>query len=188
MLKKFGYHADAVGNGREAVNALERVQYDLILMDVQMPVMDGLEATRRIREREVSDCGRRKAEDKMIKERTPQNTIRNPKSEIPIPIVAMTANAMKGDRERCIAAGMDDYISKPVDPQELLHKVELWIEYGKKNNGKREEKMKEQEVPAQTKKECIPLDIEKALERSMGDKEFLEEILQEFVRSMPQQL
>ncbi len=188
MLKKFGYRADAVANGREAVKALERIPYDLVLMDVQMPEMDGLEATRRIREREASDCGMQNAacdelsrvEGGMIKKRTTQNAIRNPwprpglpgfggkrqdmkgqerqedaqsmsrqgrpKSEIAIPIVAMTANAMKGDRERCLAAGMDDYISKPVDPQELLHKVEFWIQNGKKKDSKGAETMKELEV------------------------------------------
>src|SRR5437867_1983564 len=80
---------------------LEREKFDLILMDVQMPEMGGLEATRRIREREQV-------------------------SGEHIPIIAMTANAMKGDRERCLEAGMDDYISKPIDPEQLYRVVEKY--------------------------------------------------------------
>jgi signal transduction histidine kinase/CheY-like chemotaxis protein len=94
MLQRLGYGADVVNNGLEALAALQHQEYDLVLMDVQMPKMDGLEATRSIRQNGLP-------------ERYPR-------------IVAMTANAMRGDREECLQAGMDDYISKPIQMQDLL--------------------------------------------------------------------
>ena len=93
FLERLGYRADAVANGLEAVTAIENRRYDLVLMDLQMPDMDGFEATRQIRARVAPE--------------------RQPK------IVALTANAMQGDRELCVAAGMDDYISKPVKMHEI---------------------------------------------------------------------
>ena len=107
QLKKLGYAADAVGNGREALEAVSSHSYALILMDCQMPVMDGFEATHAIRKMHETGASRTAWHH--------------------IPIVAMTANAMKGDRERCLQAGMDDYLSKPVAPQTLLEKLQYWI-------------------------------------------------------------
>jgi len=92
LLERMGYHAALAQNGLEAISAVEASRFDVILMDVQMPELDGLEATRRIRRRWGADGPR---------------------------IVAMTANAMEGDREACLEAGMDDYISKPIRPEAL---------------------------------------------------------------------
>jgi len=98
MLQKLGYRADVAGNGYEALQAVKRQDYDIVLMDVQMPEMDGLEAARHIVAR-TTPAGR------------PW-------------LIALTANAMQGDRERCFAAGMDDYISKPVKVDELAAALE----------------------------------------------------------------
>jgi PAS domain S-box-containing protein len=116
ILQLFGLEADTANNGREALAAVERESYDLILMDVQMPVMSGFEATQQIRAHEANN----------EKQRT-KNKERLTKNKNRIPIIAMTANAMQGDREDCLAAGMDDYLAKPIDPQFLGEKLLQWL-------------------------------------------------------------
>lgn len=101
ILERRGHAVKTVNNGKAALDALACERFDLVLMDVQMPEMDGLEATAAIRRKEQETGGH-------------------------IPIIAMTAHAMKGDRERCLDAGMDDYLSKPVEPKELRSIVERW--------------------------------------------------------------
>jgi CheY-like chemotaxis protein len=107
LLQQMGYKPDLAANGLQALTALDRQPYDLIFMDVQMPEMDGLEATRVIRERQTKRS-------------------QHPHYKSSIIIVAMTANAMTGDREKCLAAGMDDYLSKPVRPEDVRTIVERW--------------------------------------------------------------
>jgi CheY-like chemotaxis protein len=99
LLEKKGHRVTIAGNGREALAALDREKFDAVLMDVQMPEMDGFEATAAIRARE-RDTGRH------------------------LPIIAMTAYTMAGDRERCLKAGMDSYISKPLNFQELMDQLQ----------------------------------------------------------------
>jgi len=103
QLKKLGYGADVVDDGLAALEALELDLYDMVLMDCQMPVLDGYEATVEIRKRETAVAGSRHT-----------------------PIIAMTANAMMGDREKCLAAGMDDYITKPIQSGDLQRVLEQW--------------------------------------------------------------
>ena len=103
MLEKFGLDIDLVANGREAVQALSEVAYDLVFMDCQMPVMDGYEASRLIRD--------------------PGTGVLD--SEVPI--IAMTANAMKSDRDKCLRAGMNDHIAKPVDPSRMEQALTRWL-------------------------------------------------------------
>ena len=108
MLEKLGYRADAVANGLEAMEAIAHIPYSAIFMDCQMPEMDGFEATRRIREMESTTERARTPTPCPISLRPASNPPRH------IPIIAMTANALEGDRERCLAVGMDDYLPKPV--------------------------------------------------------------------------
>ena len=99
-----GYHPDIASNGRIAKEAAASKAYDVILMDVQMPEVDGFEATSLIREHEATSG-----------------------SEYPAYIIALTADAMQGDRDRCIQAGMNDYLSKPIKPHELFEILEKWL-------------------------------------------------------------
>jgi PAS domain S-box-containing protein len=103
LLENLGYKADVAANGLEAIEALRRLPYDMVLMDCHMPELDGFEATRRIRQLEASGELKRH-----------------------IPVIALTANAMQEDRERCLRAGMDDYMSKPVNVEHLIHTLSKW--------------------------------------------------------------
>lgn len=118
MVEKLGYRSDVVENGREALAALEKGGYAAILMDCQMPVMDGFEATRKIRGREQCDAS----------EQASTSTCHASPVTRHIPIIAVTANAMAGDRERCLAAGMDEYLAKPVKLDELRMALRRWID------------------------------------------------------------
>jgi PAS domain S-box-containing protein len=153
QLEKLGYRSDAVANGREAVEALGRIGYDLVLMDCQMPEMDGYEATAAIR-----DC-----------EGETRHT----------PIVAMTANALAGDRARCIAAGMDDYVSKPVKPEELRAVLAKFLSGG--GDGA-------QAVDAARPESAPPVDLAR-LRLAMGDEpEEVSEILGVYLGQMSESL
>jgi CheY-like chemotaxis protein/HPt (histidine-containing phosphotransfer) domain-containing protein len=154
ILKRFGYNADAVSNGKEAVMALEIIPYDIVLMDCQMPEMDGYEATGEIR--------------------TPESKVLDHR----VPIIAMTANAMKGDREKCLEAGMDDYLCKPVNPQELNDMLEKWI--AKQDSSLPEEATDSDIGPVQN-----IFDKASLLDRLMGDEELANEILGGFLEDVP---
>jgi CheY-like chemotaxis protein len=101
LLKKRRHEVTVVDNGRQAVELVSRSRFDVVLMDVQMPEMDGFEATRLIRAMETDSTDR-------------------------LPIIAVTAHAVEGDRQRCLDAGMDDYVTKPIDPEELEAAIERW--------------------------------------------------------------
>ncbi len=155
ILEKLGYRGDAVANGREAVTALEKIRYDLVLMDVQMPEMNGFEATRIIR-----DPGSR--------------VLRHD-----IPIVAMTAHALKGDRERCLEAGMDDYVSKPVTALGLGEILDRYLE-GVATSGVIEPELK---TPRDR-----PVDMEGIREIAEGDIEFERELIESFLSDSEEQI
>jgi CheY-like chemotaxis protein len=107
LLLKLGYSADIAANGLAVLEALKSIPYDIILMDCLMPEMDGYETAQAIRTRE-------------------QSSDQGSNGELPVHIIAITANAMQGDRQKCLAAGMDDYLSKPIRLQELEAVLERW--------------------------------------------------------------
>ena len=162
LLEQLGYRADVAGNGLEVLEALNRQAYDVILMDMQMPEMDGLEATRRIRRDWSGDEGPR--------------------------IIAMTANAMEGDREKCLSAGMDDYVSKPVRVSELIDALNRCS-----GEGGRPDAIVERGGNGGIEKTEVSdavLDREKLeqLRDVVGGQEYLVEIIEAFLREAPQLL
>ncbi len=156
ILKKFGYTADVAANGRDAVRALSTTPYDIILMDVQMPEMDGHEATRAIR---TGHAG---------------------VDRINTRIIALTAHAMKGDEEDCLAAGMDDYLTKPIDPTLLVEKIRLWLPETKTAAPQ------PTTPPAQpTKDDTGAFDKEFALRQTAGDHDLLLSLCQPLLSEAP---
>jgi PAS domain S-box-containing protein len=168
MLKKFGLQADTATNGAEAIKALKANPYDLVLMDIQMPVMDGIEATRQIRSAEIEiskqDLGALRSD---------------------IPIIAMTAHAMKGDRERFLEAGMNDYLSKPISSKVLADKLERWLAPGAGYKGKTEETR----IQEQSSSKGSPIfDYQVLMERLMDDEDLVKTIMKAFLSDIPQQI
>jgi PAS domain S-box-containing protein len=148
MLEKRGHRVTVVSTGREALTALQHNAYDLVLMDVQMPELDGLETTALIRQREQT-------------------------SGVHLPIIAMTAHAMKDDRERCLAAGMDDYVSKPMKVDDLFAAIRRQI-------GCRS-------IPVRSRLEpCVDLAL--LMSRVEGDRALLEELVTMFLQNYPRQV
>jgi PAS domain S-box-containing protein len=163
VLKNLGLHADVVNNGQEALQTLASIPYDLVLMDIQMPIMDGLEASRRIR-----------APDTAVLDAT-------------IPIIAMTARAMHGDREQCFAAGMTDYISKPLVVQEVLALLSQWLPSMSSHQQLRENTASsDHDHSSHTHNTVIPIFNDKALsDRIIEDHDVMCWLLNEFIRDMP---
>jgi len=155
LLKKQGWQVTSVGDGKAALAAWETGNFDIILMDVQMPVMDGMEATARIRE--IEKGGRK-----------------------PIPIIAMTAHAMKGDREKCLQGGMDDYVSKPMKPKELYAAI---IKHCCKEDAPELEMSAVSEHGASS-----AVDIGRAMEAVDGDVDLLKELIGDLIEDIPDQL
>ncbi len=159
LLRKMGLRTDAVANGAEAVKALETIPYDLVLMDVQMPEMNGFEATMRIRD------------------------ARSAVLDHSIPIIAMTAHAMGGDRERCLGAGMNDYIAKPVNPQALMEALDRWLPM----DGTQQ--FLEENAICRVDSETKPLfDKKGMLSRLLEDEELARVIAERFLDDMPRQI
>jgi len=172
ILEKAGFEVAIARNGKEALKALETVGaqpgFEAVLMDLQMPVMDGYTATRKIRSRETTQ--------------SPQSTAskNDPNAHIPrIPIIAMTAHAMATEREKCIAAGMDEHISKPFDPQLLLSTLARWIK--PKINRKPAESNKSPSEKQPLLPSILPgFDIDRGLKQLGGNQEIYIRLLAQF--------
>ena len=164
LIKKLGLQVDVAGNGAEALHALESSSYDLVLMDIQMPEMDGLEATRRIRD--------------------PRSAVRNHQ----IPIIAMTAHAMHSDREACLEAGTNDYLSKPVSPEALVKALDRWLP---RHSGMTKEWLGKplEPAPAPIKKPAVPVfDGGALMARMMGDDDLVRTVAAGFLEDIPRQI
>jgi two-component system sensor histidine kinase/response regulator len=151
LLERRGHHVTVAGSGAEALAALDGANFDVVLMDVQMPDMDGIEATTTIRAREA-------------------------RTGLHQRILAMTAHAMTGDRERCMAAGMDGYLSKPVDPDMLYAAVEQ----GHSSAGKTD--------PTPARPLPVPVDLVSLARRLGNDEALIADVVQLFLRDCPQRL
>jgi CheY-like chemotaxis protein len=179
LLQQMGYRADVAANGLEALTALERQPYDLVFMDVMMPEMGGLEATCLVRERQ-------------------KKTAQFPHYKSPIIIVAMTAGAMQGDREKCLAAGMDDYIAKPVRLIEVRAILERWAEVAARVEVAKTAAADEQgsaaasppvpASPANAPAEDAPVDMSRLLDLTDGDQDNLRELVTLYLSQTKEQL
>ncbi len=163
MLEKFGIHVDLAADGQEAIHALEQFPYDLVFMDCQMPVLDGYAATQQIR--------------------NPQSKVRNHE----IPVIAMTANAMQGDRDRCITAGMNDYVSKPINPGKLRQILKQWLPEHCQPH--RTQETNEGEHPHQSSSQATPVfDLASMKTQLMDDEELIHTVAETFLTDMPKQI
>jgi signal transduction histidine kinase/CheY-like chemotaxis protein/HPt (histidine-containing phosphotransfer) domain-containing protein len=161
-LRNIGYIVDLAENGQVAVEAFRNKPYSLILMDIQMPIMDGIQATKIIRRIEADTYNLRDGGHTEIYGK--------------VSIVAMTAHATKGDKEKCLQAGMDDYIAKPLRRKELLNIVEKWIKSALNTNPSRHTAQMMDGVM----EEGAPMDFEQACREFDGDRDFLKEVLTGF--------
>ncbi len=157
QVENLGYRADVVENGVEALEALSKIPYDIVLMDCQMPQMDGYEATKEIRRREGTN----------------KHTV----------IIAMTANALEGESEKCLAAGMDDYISKPVNVEELQRLLERW-----QPSAQNLENFADTNQNSPVDSISPPVDMEQLQDAASGDEDLMRELIELYLQQMSEGL
>ena len=165
ILQQIGYQPGLAANGREALDELDKKAYNLVFMDVMMPEMDGLEATRAIRERQKAGAAN-----------YPSNIV----------IVAMTAQAMEGDREKCLAAGMDDYLAKPIRPKDVRAIIERW---GSQSAPAEQPIMNTpKDTPSVPAAEEPPVEMDRLKDLTDGSAESMRELVELFFKQTAQQL
>ena len=169
LLKKMGLSAEIAENGQRALEMLQAQAYDLVLMDVQMPELDGHEATRRWRQWEASH------------------------SQTQVPIIALTAHAMRGDQQRCEAAGMDDYLSKPIRPQALMAALQRWLPLNphaktKKQSANVSPHAQNLAPQNQAAPHAVVLNQASLFDRLLGDSDLVKAVVQTFLQEIPKQL
>ena len=170
LLQQMGYRPEIASNGLEAIRALEQKPFDVILMDVQMPELDGLEATRRIRKRQ-------------------QESDPHPHFQAPVLIVAMTASAMQGDREKCLAAGMNEYLAKPIRPEALQAALEHCGAILAGNTGYTLATMESGRLrKSAAAKEDGPVDLERLMDFAAGDQDQLVELVGIYLKQTTEQI
>ncbi len=195
ILKQMGLRADVANNGREAVEAVAQCVYDLVLMDVQMPVMNGVEATKTIREREREREREKKGKEEkngMVDCRKDGGTVSSQRSSgaasqspafARLPIVAMTAHAMAGDMEKCLAAGMDDYIAKPLTREALRGAIGKWTTAGKQSEPAAASVSGSLAPPVQT-----VCNVNSLLCRVLGNRALAKQLMGSYLAKLPRQL
>ena len=181
ILQTAGYSVDMVDNGRQAVEFSSRIQYDLILMDIQMPLMDGYEATKAIRN---AECGMRNEMNSELKSAIP-----DPKSQIkPVPIVALTGNDIEGEIEKCRSLGINDCIGKPLSRDQLLSLIKKWTATEPVGPAAGQAP-KDVSLPVAKKTSGHqPIDLDRALSEFMGEREILYGLLKEFTAKVRSQI
>ncbi len=181
ILQTAGYSVDMVDNGRQAVEFSSRIQYDLILMDIQMPLMDGYEATKAIRN---AECGMRNEMNSELKSAIP-----DPKSQIkPVPIVALTGNDIEGEIEKCRSLGINDCIGKPLSRDQLLSLIKKWTATEPVGPAAGQAP-KDVSLPVAKKTSAHqPINLARALSEFMGEKEILYGLLKEFTAKVRSQI
>ncbi len=160
ILSRSGYSVQITNNGKEAFDAISDHKYDLVLMDCQMPILDGFECTKRVRK---------------LEEDTGQH----------LPIIALTANATREDQEKCLHSGMDDYLSKPVAPAKLIAMIEKWLQNRNNVSENMESIIDTSNYVHVDIDEDVPINIPELIERCAGSKEFAKSVVLRFIERTP---
>ncbi len=185
ILQQSGYRTETAGNGEEALRLLAERKFDAVLMDIQMPDMDGLEAARIIR------AGMLCRQDESNEMPGPESDVSKKASNPDVrslPIIAITAHAMEGDRERAIQAGMNDYITKPFNPENLIRTIDHWLEASSDSAAAAPGRESDSAAAAPLLTDLPGINLQDGLNRAGNDQEFYRQLLSQFLRECEETL